>query len=173
MKHLKYLSYVLRHKWYVFLECCKYGLVWRGIVHDLSKFRPREWFAYAEHFYGPNSHDKDGRYTPMRDKTGYYKPIDTGDAAFDRAWFWHQKVNSHHWQFWFQIHNTDDIHFGTILEMPHNDMVEMFCDWHGASRAQGNKSTVPEWWQANKSKIRLHLLTREWLQNQIELWPST
>ena len=28
--HLAYLSYVLRHKWYVLLECAKLGILWRG-----------------------------------------------------------------------------------------------------------------------------------------------
>lgn len=48
----KYFKYVLRHKWYVFLACLKYGLIWRGIVHDLSKFKPDEFIAYARFFYG-------------------------------------------------------------------------------------------------------------------------
>lgn len=95
MNHLRYLSYVLRHKWFVLVECWRRGLYWRGLVHDLSKFLPSEWFPYVEHFHGRQS----GR---QRDVTGYYKPTDTGDPAFDRAWFLHQKRNDHHWQWWTQ-----------------------------------------------------------------------
>ena len=62
MKHLKYLCYVLRHKWYVFIECCKLGIPVRGLVHDLSKFRPSEWFPYANFIHKPK----------QRDDTGYY-----------------------------------------------------------------------------------------------------
>jgi len=29
-------------------ECLRYGLVWQGIVHDLSKFLPDEWIAWGE-----------------------------------------------------------------------------------------------------------------------------
>ncbi len=93
MKHLKYLSYVLRHKWYVFVECCKLGIPWRGIVHDLSKFLPDEWFPYANYFYA-------NPFKPKRNETGYYKPYDTGDEDFDLAWLKHQKRNPHHWQYW-------------------------------------------------------------------------
>lgn len=56
-KHLRYLKYLIRHRWYVFLECCKLGIPWRGIVHNLSKFLPSEWFPYVERFYG---NDREG-----------------------------------------------------------------------------------------------------------------
>ena len=39
-----HLALVLRHKWRVFINCAKCGLVWRGLVHDLSKFSPTEFF---------------------------------------------------------------------------------------------------------------------------------
>lgn len=91
MKHLKYLCYVLRHKWFVLIECCKLGISWRGIVHDLSKFTPTEWFPYVEKFYGD-------RPSP-RDATGAYDPLSVG-GLFDRAWLHHQHYNDHHWQWW-------------------------------------------------------------------------
>jgi len=52
-REFKYAWYIIRHKWFVFLECGKRGLVWRGITHDLSKLRPSEWAPYADYFYGP------------------------------------------------------------------------------------------------------------------------
>ena len=51
MKLLKYLKYVIKHKWYTFVECCRLGIPWLGIIHDLSKFLPSELFTYAEWFY--------------------------------------------------------------------------------------------------------------------------
>jgi len=38
VKYLIFLNYLIRHKWYVFVECCRYGVPWRGISHDMSKF---------------------------------------------------------------------------------------------------------------------------------------
>ena len=76
-KHWAYAKYVIRHKWFVFLEACKLGIVWLGLTHDLSKFRLDEWIPYANYFYGKRHN--------VRDKTGYYKPTDTGDKAFDFA----------------------------------------------------------------------------------------
>lgn len=80
LKHLRYLSYVLRHKAFVAIECCKVGLIWRGLVHDWHKFLPSEWFPYTEHFYGKLGGGTEG--------------------AFDFAWLLHQKRADHHWQWW-------------------------------------------------------------------------
>ena len=85
MKHLKYLSYVVRHRWFVFVECVKLGVIWRGLVHDLSKFLPDEWFPYASYFYDPAP---DGGHRPRQKE------------AFDLAWLKHQHRNPHHWQYW-------------------------------------------------------------------------
>lgn len=99
-KHFQYLSYVVRHKWFVFLACLEYGLIWRGIKHDWSKFLPSEWFPYVEYFYGKKvAHPtekvlKDGEFVSRMITP---EPI---QCAFDIAWNYHQKRNSHHWQYW-------------------------------------------------------------------------
>lgn len=145
-RYLKYLSYVLRHKWFVFLECCNRGLVWRGLIHDLSKLFPSEFIPYAKFFY-----NKDGTKKQVRDKTGYYKPHDTGDSDFDFAWFLHQKRNNHHWQYHIL---PKDITGVRIFPMGEESTLEMICDWKGASRAQGVSSgSVLEWYEKNKGKI--------------------
>ena len=160
MKHLKYLSYVLRHKWFVMIECFKCGLIWRGIMHDLSKFLPSEWFPYVEHFYGTGKKGINGE----RDKTGYYSAGDTGEHDFDMAWLLHQKRNRHHWQWW--VLPKDD---GTtkIFPMPMVYIMEMFCDWVGAGRAQGRRSPKDDpfretrsWYKANRFKMVFHKDTR-------------
>lgn len=156
-RYLAYLSYVVRHRWYVMLECFRVGLIWRGLVHDLSKFLPSEFFPYARFF-----HEKDGAKKQRRDKTGYYKPDDTGDAVFDRAWFMHQARNRHHWQYWV-LARGDGTQYA--FAMPNHDWLEMVCDWHGAARAQGIKTqrgdrlSVRAWWWANREKMRLHPYT--------------
>jgi len=68
--YLKYLKSQLRHKWFVFLECCKLRIPWLGIVHDLSKFTISEWRGYARYFYG--------------------KKTPSVEFDFDVAWLHHQ-----------------------------------------------------------------------------------
>jgi hypothetical protein len=159
VKYFKYLSYVLRHKWYVFLECCKVGMVWQGIVHDLSKLLPSEFVPYANHFFGENRNVNRGR-----DKTGYYKPTDTGDKDFDFAWLLHQKRNRHHWQWWVLPEDGGGV---KVLNMFLEYRKEMLCDWRGAGRAQGNRTAPVVWYQHDKDKMQLHKDTRRWVENHI------
>lgn len=156
--YLRYLSYVLRHKWFVFLECCKLGISWRGVVHDLTKFLPSEFFPYANHFAGGIRRG--------RDKTGYYKPTDTGDPEFDFAWFLHQKRNPHHWQYWIQPDDADAERSLVVLEIPMDVRKEMVADWRGAGRAQGTPDTLA-WYRKNRNKIVLGKETRRWVEEEI------
>ena len=155
-QHLKYFSYIFRHKLYVSLTCFEYGLYWRGLTHDLSKFSPSEWFPYANHDF-----DKE------KDETGYYKPTDTGDAAFDFAWLLHQKRNDHHWQWWIL---SEDDGGEKIIAMSSDAKLEMICDWCGASKAQGNGGWkgVRQWYKKNKGKMRLHPDTVYWVEWQMK-----
>jgi len=142
MRYLRYLKYVLRHKWFVFIECARRGLVWRGLVHDMSKLRPSEFFPYANFFYGK-------------------KP--SPSAAFDFAWLLHQKRNRHHWQWWIL---PEDNGGEKVMEMPMAERVEMLCDWKGAGRAQGTPNTQ-KWYLANRGKMRLGPYTRSWIEREL------
>ena len=159
MKYLKYLKYILKHKWYVFLECWKKDKTWLGIIHDWSKFLPSEFIPYANHFYGKGKDIKTGR-----DATGYYRAGDSDDNKFNFAWLLHQKRNKHHWQWW--ILPMDD---GTekIFPMLYRYRGEMVCDWKGAGRAQNSKCTIEEWYEKNKDKMRLASSTRTLLEYDI------
>lgn len=145
---------MIKHKWFVMIECWKRGLIWRGMVHDLSKFRPSEFVPYARHFGGKIDRGKD--------KTGYYKPTNTGDKAFDFAWLLHKKRNDHHWQWWIL---PEDEGGTVVLEMSHKARLEMVADWHGAGRAQGTPN-CRKWWEANKHKMTLGSETRAWVESQ-------
>ena len=97
VKHLKYLCYVLKHKWFVIQECYKMGILWRGLTHDISKFYPSEWKPYADYFYGnyPSLNDVHG------DQRNYVTKFkEDVDTSFNIAWLHHQKRNKHHWQYW-------------------------------------------------------------------------
>jgi len=142
MKHLKYLGYVVRHRWFVFVECCKLGIPWRGLVHDLSKFLPSEWSPYAWSFNGPWKY---------RDRPRWLV------EAFDRAWLLHQHRNPHHWQFWMLQNDKDGFR---LLPMPLVYILEMVADWRGAGRAQGHGDDLIPWYEKNKDKIMLNEHTR-------------
>lgn len=157
--YLKYLCYIIKHKWYVAIECFKVGLYWRGIVHDMDKFLPCVFIPYARHFF---SDGRDIRYG--RDQYGHYDPTNTGDEAFDFAIMLHLKRNRHHWQWWVIPKDYDGI---KILEMDDISRREMYCDWIGAGKAQGrisyfgnNLDVIRRWWLDNNKTMQLHPNTR-------------
>lgn len=150
--HWVYLKYIIRHKWFVFLASRQMGCsLWRGIVHDWSKFLPREWFHYVHSFYNP-----DGSKRNVRDVSGAYDPTKVS-REFDYAWKSHQRMNAHHWQHWVLINDED----GTYpLEIPERFVREMVADWIGAGRAISGRTDPRPWYEANAGKMILHQDTR-------------
>tara|TARA_Y100000310_G_C20670791_1_gene810169 strand:+ start:1408 stop:1854 length:447 start_codon:yes stop_codon:yes gene_type:complete len=144
------------------IQCFKRGLIWRGLKHDLSKLNPKEFIPYAKFFYDQNN-------KPKRDSTGYLKPHDTGNIAFERAWNHHIRRNSHHWQC-FCYPKDGDIGGINVLEMPKKDVIEMLCDWEGAKRAQKVTGPVTEWYEKNKYKLIFHSNTRQLIEEKLSEW---
>lgn len=153
--HLRYLSYVLRHKTFVFVAGLRTKApLWRLLTHDWSKFTPAEWRPYVQNFYG----------SPR----GWYARNPEAwkvrcAEAFDRAWLHHQHANPHHWQHWIL---REDSGATRILAMPEHFVREMVADWMGAGRAITGQWEVVEWYAKNRDRILLHEETRalvEWL----------
>jgi hypothetical protein len=144
----QYLKYLLRHKYFVFVECLKRGLIWQGIIHDWSKFLPDEFIPYCNFFYGGDKR-KDEFYTP-----------DQGTDEFNYAWLKHQHRNPHHWQHW-TLKEDDGGLIG--MKIPQRYAVEMVCDWIGAGKAI-DRTEIVEWYEKNREKIILHPVTREFVE---------
>lgn len=155
MKHLEYARYILRHKYFVFLECIRLGILWRGLIHDLSKLLPDEWLPYASHFYG----------RARDERAGYDRSHDLDDEAFNIAWLKHIHRNKHHWQFWLlQFDGGPPM----ALPMPLVYCKEMLADWRGAGRAQGY-SDARAWYKQQADKMILAPVTRHWIEDQLGL----
>ena len=150
--HWKYLKYVLRHKWFVFVASWKIGgSMFRAAIHDLSKFMPSEWRPYAYWFYGWYGYAFNGGFL------WEHKENAKAHSQFDVAWLLHQHRNRHHWQYWVLQNDTD----GTYpLPMPTVYVYEMVADWMGAGRAITGKWECGAWYAKNKEKMVLHNETR-------------
>ena len=46
---------ITKHRWVVFKLCTKVGEPWRGLVHDLSKYSPTEFWEGVKYFNGHHS----------------------------------------------------------------------------------------------------------------------
>lgn len=113
MKYWKHFKTVIRHKYVVFKECKSCGILWQGLIHDMSKFSPIEFFSSARYFQGTRSPIE-----AEKDTTGYSK-----------AWLHHKGHNKHHWEYWTDFDDNGDI---IPIEIPIKYVVEMACDWVGA-----------------------------------------
>lgn len=150
-RHLNYLFYVLRHKWFVLLASIKINApLWMAIVHDLSKFMPSEWFPYANTFYA---------------KDGSKRYVESPEFA--HAWNHHQKQNKHHYQYYMI---TWDRGTTEPLEMPDKYAREMVADWMGAGRAITGKWEVWGWYDKNRNNIILHPKTREYVEHILSVF---
>lgn len=148
-RHISYLKYVLRHKWFVFFACwpCKVPL-WRALIHDWHKFLPSEWFAYAQTFYKPD---------------GSSQYVETPD--FSRAWNLHQKRGKHHWQHWLITWDRGDTE---PMEMDESYVREMIADWWGAGRGITGEWSAHHWYQKSSANMVLHPNTRNLVEELIE-----
>ena len=139
----KYLKYILNHKKFAFIECYKEGLYWRGVVHDMSKFIPSEFFPYAYKFNWPKQR------SPKKQRQV--------NEDFSIAWLHHKNHNKHHWRYWV----SDELKREAI-EMPEKCMMEMICDWRAMGRNGGE--SAPDFYKRNKDQIILHENTRKRLE---------
>ena len=173
MIYIKYLRYLILHKWYVAQECWRRNLWFRAIVHDWSKFLPSEFIPYARYFYGPKyqfliSINGDRRNHALN--TGEYQEFI--NDAFDRAWLTHQHRQPHHWQYWVLREDSGDT---KVLQMLYPVCMEMVSDWIGAGRAINRTTPDPadpcketrRWYLANKEKILLHPETRKMVEIEL------
>lgn len=146
-----HLKKIMTHKFWVGYYCFKVGLYKQGLLHDMSKFSPTEFFESIKYYRGTSS------------------PIDAckADKGFSLAWQHHKGRNPHHYEYW-----TDNYDSGTTrIEMPRKYAVEMICDFLGASRAYtGDKfsyGAVLEWWSRKKQSATMHPNTEALVDNVI------
>lgn len=136
-----YFRYIIEHKINVGIECLKMGMPLHAFTHDLSKFRPSEFFPYARFFYA-------------KDRANNYKQSDEDDPDFLRGWTHHQKRNKHHWNYWVSVSRKDEI---IPAIMPMKYVKQMCADWRGMSRKFGG--TALEYFENNKDTFILHPIT--------------
>ena len=126
----KHLRRTLRHKWFVFVWCCKAGMPIRGLLHDMSKFSPVEFWESVRYFSETES------------------PINVSKRVngYSKAWQHHKGHNPHHYEYWIDALD----YGGKPIQMPKKYAYEMICDYLGAGQAYNPKGWTYEkeynWW---------------------------
>lgn len=168
MKHLRYLRYVIRHKWFVLCACWRNGLFWQGLVHDWSKFLPSEWGPYADFFYGekPTEGERERAVRQLgHDPYISEHALNQRRWAFNRAWLKHQHRSPHHWQHWVLHEDSGAL---IAIRMPERYAVEMMCDWEGAGRAiTGKRGGTLEWYVKNRRNMIFHMTTQAFVDHAL------
>lgn len=142
-----HLSTIMKHKFWVFYFCNMCGFTWKGIVHDLSKFSPTEFWTNVKYVIPGKS------------------PIDVQkeEIGFSMAWQHHKGHNPHHYEFW--MDKFDDGCY--VTKMPFEYAVEMLCDNLAAGKAyQGKKFTYEselKWWEKQRKIRNMHPDNRDFL----------
>lgn len=121
---IKHFNLITHHRWIVFKLCCKIGLPWRGLWHDLSKY---SWTEFGE---------------SMKYYVGDYSPITEAknDIGYSKAWLHHKGRNKHHFEYWVD-HEAPNV---TPI-MPYPYAGEMICDKLAASIVYQGKAWTKEY----------------------------
>lgn len=157
VKYLKYYKYLLIHKALVFYHCCRFGLFWRGLIHDYSKLLPYEAYHYANATFGkgrtPNYGLKDGMPDDSLHKT---------DPEFIKAVWYHKLHNSHHWENWISVLNKE------CYEIDRVSLIEMYCDWISANKQKNDFPSSLAWYTKNKDRIFLNKKSRRLIEYMLK-----
>ncbi|MDO4475826.1 MAG: DUF5662 family protein [Lachnospiraceae bacterium] len=120
-KALGHLRTITEHKILVMKGCFAIGLYWQGLMHDLSKYEPTEFWNGVRYYQGGKRSPNNG---------------EREDKGYSSAWMHHKGRNRHHYEFWndydpdirtgvFPIHN---------VQMPRRYVAEMLMDRIAASK---------------------------------------
>lgn len=110
-KFFGHLRTILHHRHLVMRGCFNVGLYKQGLLHDLSKFSPIEFFTGVRYFQGDRSPNAAERI----------------EKGYSLAWLHHKGRNKHHFEYWIDFSFTPGEKMAG-LKMPVNYVVEMFCD---------------------------------------------
>lgn len=148
----KHIKTVATHRKWVRHYCFKVGLIWQGLVHDLSKYSPTE-LSICKYYTGKKS-----PHQTCREVLGY-----------SPSWNHHYHVNKHHFQYWW-----DEDEKGAIIpvKMPFNYVLESVCDMLGASKAYNPKGWKPQmlldYWNTKcKGQRLMHKESEAFVENMI------
>ena len=103
---------ITRHRRAVRRHCFRCGLIWQGLVHDLSKYSPSEFLVGAIYYQGNRSpNDAERR--------------DTGAST---SWMHHKGRNKHHYEYWIDYCFGETQPRYVSVPMPNRYIIEMLCD---------------------------------------------
>jgi len=145
LQNIDYARYLINHKWEVASAGTKIGLNPIILIkHDWSKFRPKAFRVYKEHFFGPEGKTKN----PMASK------------EFNQMVNWHYRTEDHH---------NYKLELPTTIEAE----LESIADWYAVGKANANIRGLSfpnfkDWWNKHKESFLLNHKVSISAYNKIE-----
>jgi len=133
MQPLAHFKTITHHRHLVCRYCFRLGLYRQGLLHDLSKYAPCEFWRGAKYYQG------------------YRSPNDAErkQNGVSLAWLHHKGRNRHHFEYWIDYCiGKDGKPYMGGCKMPLRYVAEMFCDRIAACRVyQKEKYTDASPWE--------------------------
>lgn len=117
LKAISHFKTITHHKILVMKGCFAIGLYRQGLMHDMSKYSPTEFFVGAKYYQGtrsPNNAERE-------------------DIGYSSAWLHHKGRNRHHYEYWLDYVLPPKKGIGG-MKMPEKYVFEMFIDRVSASK---------------------------------------
>ena len=150
MHPVKHFKTITEHRRLVRKYCIRLGLIRQGLMHDLSKYSPVEFWRgaiYYQGFRSPNDAE--------RRETGVSK-----------AWLHHKGRNLHHYEYWIDYNSraTNEKDILIAVKMPLRYVVEMMMDRIAASKIYNKGHYTDDlplkYFEHNMYRIPMHRETR-------------
>lgn len=150
---IKHFLTITKHRHKVIRHCAKVGILRQGLMHDLSKYSPTEFFPGAKFYLGDRSPTEAER----------------RERGYSSAWMHHKGRNRHHFEYWTD-YNIKTKRMESV-EMPLKYVKEMFCDRVAAGKIYLGKNYTDnnpiEYFRNGNAKNIMHPKTaailEEWL----------
>ena len=146
---------ITHHKNLVLVDCFKVGLYRQGLLHDLSKYSPVEFWVGCKYYQGTESPNN-----AERRQVGY-----------SSAWLHHKGRNKHHLEYWIDYDGSNtSTHHAVIggMKMPVRYVCEMFVDRVCASKNYQKEAYTQEsalrYYNKGRESYLLHEDTRALLE---------
>lgn len=151
MKALDHLRTINHHKGQVMKNCFRVGMYKQGLLHDLSKYNPVEFFVGCKYYQGnrsPNAAEREAK-------------------GYSSAWLHHKGRNKHHFEYWIDV-DMDRGYQIAGMQMPVKYVLEMFMDRIAASKTYlkenyTDKSPL-EYYKRTRKVMVIHPKTRRQLE---------
>lgn len=138
-------------------NCFQVGLYKQGILHDMSKYSPTEFWVGAKYYQGTRSPNN-----AERETNGY-----------SSAWLHHKGRNKHHYEYWIDYSLKASPTGMAPAPMPIKYIVEMLMDRIAACQVYMGKayddSAPLAYYQSGKDPAPMHEDTRALLEKLLHM----